>query len=161
MYLGTTTYICSKECKWNGTDKLYASVFVPNSIGKKLKILNLTISQALINGVYNNIYCNHTIRRKIQNAMLKIFPLVIATSFSVNSDEKVKYQYLLSQALMREANKNGIDGISYLSMKGENEFQYPQGVNLAIPAVDISKKTIIVKNATGLVFRNLLCTLVK
>lgn len=149
LYLGTTTYMCSKECKWNGTDKLYASVFVPNSIGKKLKILNLTISQALINGVYNKICCNYTIRRKIQNAMLKIFPLVIATSFSVNSDEKVKYQYLLSQALMREANKNGIDGISYLSMKGENEFQYPQGVNLAIPAVDISEKNNYSEKCTG------------
>lgn len=136
-------------------------MFVPNSIGKKLKILNLTISQALINGVYNKICCNYTIRRKIQNTMLKIFPLVIATSFSVNSDEKVKYQYLLSQALMREANKNGIDGISYLSMKGENEFQYPKGVNLAIPAIDISEKNNYSENAPGLVFRNLLCTLVK
>lgn len=150
LYLGTTTYVCSKECKWNGTDKLYASVFVPNSTGKKLKILNLTISQALINGIYDrNSDANNAIRCKLQSDMLKIFPLVIATSFSVNNDEKVKYQYLLSQALMREANKNGIDGISYLSMKGENEFQYPQGVNIAIPAVDISEKNNYSKKCTG------------
>lgn len=150
LYLGTTTYVCSKECKWNGTDELYASVFIPNSNGKKLKILNLTISQALINGIYDrNLDCNNIIKSKLQNAMLKIFPLVIATSFSVKNDEKVKYQYLLSQALMREANKNGIDGIAYLSMKGVDEFQYPQGVNLAIPAIDISEKNIYSEKCTG------------
>lgn len=150
LYLGTTTYVCSKECKWNGTDELYASVFVPNSNGKKLKILNLTISQALINGIYDRkLDCNNIIKSKLQNAMLKIFPLVIATSFSVKNDEKVKYQYLLSQALMREANKNGIDGIAYLSMKGVDEFQYPQGVNLAIPAIDISEKNIYSEKCTG------------
>lgn len=110
----------------------------------------MTISQALINGIYDrNLDCNNIIKSKLQNAMLKIFPLVIATSFSVKNDEKVKYQYLLSQALMREANKNGIDGIAYLSMKGVDEFQYPQGVNLAIPAIDISEKNIYSEKCTG------------
>ena len=150
LYLGTTTYVCSKECKWNGQDELYASVFIPNSNGKKLKILNLTISQALINGIYNkNNDKDDSIRRKLQNTMLKIFPLVIATSFSVKKEEKIKYQYLLSQTLMRCAKKNGIDGIAYLSMKGEDEFQYPQGVNLAIPATDISEKNMYSEKCNG------------
>lgn len=131
LYLGTTTYICSKECNWNReSEDLYASVFIPNEEGKKLKILNLTISQALINGICNRYHDDSNgRRRKLQISMLKIFPLVIATSFSVNSEEKSKNQYLLSQALMRVASKSGIDGIAYLSMKGEDEFQYPQGVN--------------------------------
>lgn len=150
LYLGTTTYVCSQECKWNEIDELYASVFVPNSTGKMLNILNLTVSQALINGIYNrNLDKSNIIKCRLQNDMLKIFPLVIAISFSVKNDEKVKYQYLLSQALMQEANRNGIDGIAYLSMKGEDEFQYPQGVNLAIPAVDISEKNNYSEKCAG------------
>lgn len=50
---------------------------------------------------------------------------------------------------MQEANRNGIDGIAYLSMKGEDEFQYPQGVNLAIPAVDISEKNNYSEKCAG------------
>ena len=140
LYLGTTTYICSREVEWCDEDELYATVFMPNDKGKKMKILNLTISQALINGIYNRGIDKEGHRSKLQNAMLKIFPLVIATSFSVKNQEAIKYQYLLSQILMKVANKNGVDGIAYLSMKGEDEFQYPQGVNLAIPANDISEK---------------------
>lgn len=140
LYLGTSSYICSKECKWNGIDEMYVSVFVPNSRGKKFKILNLTISQALINGIYNRNLKddNNQIRYKLQNDMLKIYSLVIATSFSVEKQEETKFEYLLSQTLMKVVSKRGIDGIAYLSMKGENEFQYPQGVNLVIPATDIS-----------------------
>ncbi|MCM1414983.1 MAG: RES domain-containing protein [bacterium] len=149
LYLGTNTYVCSEECRWNGSDELYASVFIPNSQGKKLKVLNLTISQALINGIYNRCSNEDEICEKLQNAMLKIFPLVIATSFSVESEEKMKYHYLLSQALMRVANRNGIDGIAYLSMKGTDEFQYPQGVNLAIPANDISDENLYSEKCKG------------
>ncbi len=150
LYLGATTYVCSKETNWNGSDELYASVFILNSQGKKLKVLNLTISQALINGMYDRIRDgNNKRKRELQNSMLKIFPLVIATSFRVKYEEKIKYQYLLSQALMRAANINGIDGIAYLSMKGENEFQYPQGVNLAIPANDISESNLYSKKCKG------------
>ena len=60
-------------------------------------------------------------------------------NFTVEKEEEYKYHYLLSQSLMRVANKCGIDGIAYLSMQGEDEFQFPQGVNLAIPATDISE----------------------
>jgi hypothetical protein len=150
LYLGTNTYVCSKESRWNGDDELYASVFIPNDQGKKLKILNLTISQALINGVFNRSRDVKDRKRcKLQTAMLKIFPLVIATSFSVEGNEKIKYQYLLSQALMRVANRNGIDGIAYLSMKGDDEFQFPQGVNLAIPATDISDSNLYSQKCKG------------
>lgn len=150
LYLGTNTYVCSKEKGWDGNDELYASVFIPNSQGKKLKILNLTISQALINGIYDrNRDGNNSTRCKLQKAMLKIFPLVIATSFSVENEEEKKYQYFLSQVLMKVANRKGIDGIAYLSMKGWNEFQYPQGVNLAIPANDISENNLYSEKCKG------------
>lgn len=35
LYLGTTTYVCSRECEWEEEkQELYASVFVPDSRGK-------------------------------------------------------------------------------------------------------------------------------
>lgn len=151
LYLSVNTYTCSQECNWNSQDEdLYASVFIPNEKGKKLKILNLTISEALINGIYNRARdTDNTRRHKLQVSMLKIFPLVMATSFSVDTEEKIKYQYLLSQALMRVATDCGIDGIAYFSMKGEDEFEFPQGVNLVIPATDISDRNLYSKKCQG------------
>ena len=149
LYLGSTTFICSKEVGWNKKDELYASVFVPNDKGKKFKILNMAVSQALINGIYNRNSGYNEIQHNLQNAMLKIFPLVMATSFSVQNEEKEKHQYLISQELMRCASKNGIDGIAYLSMKGDDEFQYPQGINLAIPATDISENNLYSEKCSG------------
>ena len=100
--------------------------------------MNLTISQALINGIFDRGRDDDDRREALQVSMLKIFPLVIATSFSISTKESVKYQYLIPQALMRVASKKGIDGIAYFSIKGSDEFEFPQGVNLAIPATDIS-----------------------
>lgn len=149
LYLSTTTYACSQECNWNKDEEdLYASVFIPNEEGKKLKILNLTISQSLISGIFDRKYYDNR-REALQVSMLKIFPLVIATSFSVSTDESIKYQYLLSQALMRVVCKKGIDGIAYFSMKGKDEFEFPQGVNLAIPATDISESNLYSQKCRG------------
>ncbi len=141
LYLGTTSYVCSAECKWDRKrEDMFVSAFKPNALGKSVKILNMTISEALINGIYNRgINGNDAERRKLQNSMLRIFPLVIATSFSVMSiDRECKYEYLISQCLMKVINKIGIDGIAYLSMQGKDAFQYPQGVNLAMPAYDVT-----------------------
>ena len=86
-------------------------------------------------------------RNELQLSMLKIFPPVIATSFTLENDgNDCKYHYLLSQSLMRVPNRHGIDGIAYLSTKVNNEFQFPQGVNLTIPATDISNNRIYSQN---------------
>lgn len=142
LYLGTTTYVCCRECDWDdSSEEMFVASFIPNKQGKKLRILNLTISQALINGIYNKGIDDSGIRSKLQIMMLKLFPLVIATSFSIKEkNREIKYEYLISQALMKVINEIGIDGIAYLSMKGKDEFQYPQGVNLALPAWDITEK---------------------
>ena len=150
LYLSSTSYTAINECDWDKNEEdLFASVFIPNDYGKSFKILNLTISQALINGIYNG--CIHDERRKkLQLSMLKIFPLIIATSFRLSDESsKIKYNYLISQSLMRVANISGIDGIAYFSMKGLNEFQFPQGVNLAIPAFDISEHKQISDKCNG------------
>lgn len=146
LYLGTTSYVCSEECRWNKKDNLYLSSFRFNENGKRLKILNLVVLQALMNGMIpreeNNIE-----EKMIHNAMIRVFPLVIATMFTIKtSDEKrekeynetVKYEYLLSQVLMNVLQKEGIDGVAYLSRQGKDDFQYPQMVCLAIPVIDIS-----------------------
>lgn len=142
LYLGTTSFVCSEECRYNEeNEKFYASAFVPNEKGKKLKILNMVISEPLINGIYNkNIEQQDLIKRNLQNSMLRLFPLVIATSFRINDKQRSeKYEYIVSQLLMRVINKLGIDGIAYFSKQGENDFQYPHGINIALPCTDINQ----------------------
>ena len=147
LYLGATSYVCSQECRWDKSQKMYISAFRFNEEGKKLRILNLTISEALINGVYQKGIDNEY-KSKLQDMMIRLFPLVIATSFTVTSSdnvrekdykEKVKYEYLLSQRLIKAIQMAKIDGVAYLSRQGANDFQYPHGVNLAIPMNDISE----------------------
>lgn len=147
LYLGVTSYVCSKESRWNGKDHLYLSSFKFNEKGKKLKILNLVVLQALLNGMISRPgdNCKH---KELHNAMIRVFPLVIATMFTVqttdkereNNGEEFKAEYLLSQILMNAIQKVGIDGVAYLSRQGKNDFQYPQMVCLAIPVTDTNEK---------------------
>ena len=148
LYLGTTSYVCSKECRWNKKEKLYLSSFKFNERGKKLKILNLVVLQALMNGMIPRDR-NNVEEKKIHNAMIRVFPLVIATMFTIKTsdderekryNEKNKHEYLLSQVLMNVLQKEGIDGVAYLSRQGKDDFQYPQMVCLAIPVTDISSE---------------------
>lgn len=148
LYLGVTSYVCSKECRWNGKDNLYLASFKFNEKGKKKKILNLVVLQSLLNGMISidEKISNH---RELHNAMIRIFPLVIATMFTIRTSdeeraekygEKIKYEYLLSQVLMNTLQKVGIDGVAYLSRQGKDDFQYPQMVCLAIPITGTSEK---------------------
>lgn len=139
LYLGVTSYVCAHECQWDDNDEtkaLYVSAFKCNDKGKKLKILNLAISEPLINGIrhFNTSY--HEI---LQHEMIKVFPLVIATSFTVDhgDENRQKIEYLLSQSIIRVMKQSGVDGVAYLSRRGEDDFQYPIGVNLAIPMNDV------------------------
>ena len=148
LYLGTTSYVCSKECRWDESKNLYLSSFKFNENGKKLKILNLVVLEALMNGIGTvaewDLRC-----RELHSAMIRIFPLVIATMFTISTPdaerkgkygECCKYEYLLSQILMNVLQKVGIDGVAYLSRQGKNDFQYPQMVCLAIPVNDSSDR---------------------
>jgi len=147
LYLGTTSYVCSQECRWDEkSQNLYIAAFKFNQQGNKMKILNLAISEALINGIFHKGLDVDEYRRKLQNMMLKIFPLIIATSFTVNTPNEIrenkygetnKFEYLLSQRLIKAIQSTEIDGIAYLSRQGKNDFQYPHGVNLAIPMSNI------------------------
>ena len=92
---------------------------------------------------------NNMEEKKIHNAMIRVFPLVIATMFSIKTsdderakkyNETIKYEYLLSQVLMNVLQKEGIDGVAYLSRQGNDDFQYPQMVCLAIPVTNINSE---------------------
>lgn len=148
LYLGTTTYVCSKECRWDGGTRLYLSSFKFNDKGKALKILNMVVLEALLNGLISNPG-ESSYHRELHNTMIKIFPLAIATMYTIRTpdeERKQKYnetnkaEYLLSQVLMTALNKAGIDGVAYLSRQGKNDFQYPQMVCLAIPVMGASEQ---------------------
>lgn len=141
LYLGTTSFICCEELEYNENDTdndIYISSFRFNEKGKRMKILNLAVSVPLINGIYRRSSGDEN-RHQILLSMLRIFPLVIATSFHVahSNVNESKYEYFISQVLMKIINQHGISGIAYLSKKGKNDFQYPHGVNLALPSVNI------------------------
>lgn len=142
LYLGVTSFVCAEECQWDGEKNLYLSSFIFNEKGKKLKILNLAISQSVLNGM---IPWGKEVdyKKEFHNTMLKVFPLVIATSFTLeDEDEKhdEKDEYLLSQILMNVLQKEGVDGVAYLSRQGKDDFLYPQMVCLAIPVIDSNAK---------------------
>ncbi len=135
LYLGTTSYVCWKEM--NKPNKFKISGYKANNLGKDLKIFNLAISQPLINGLSQPTIYNI----ELQNSMLALFPLVIATSFRVKNFQKAeqRIEYRISQLLMEIINDLGIDGIAYLSKQGNDDFQYPHGVNIALPAYGFSE----------------------
>lgn len=142
LYLGTTSYVCAKEGRWNGKDNLFLASFKFNEKGKSLKIFNFVILQSFMNGVASD---DNSWTRKLYSTMIKIYPLIIATMFTVKTDdeirknkygEKFKAEYLLSQLIIENLKKSGIDGIAYLSRQGKNDFQYPQMVCVAFPISD-------------------------
>lgn len=82
-------------------------------------------------------YCSP--KHKLQNEIMKIFPLVIATSFSVNdkNENREKVEYIIPHLVMKVLKDCDIDGVAYLSKRVEVNIQYPCAVNVALPAYDI------------------------
>lgn len=140
LYLGTTSYVCWTECRKPQLEEFYLAGFRANTLGKKLKVFNLVASEALVNGIYQKS-SNEPFNKDLQISMIKLLPIVFATSFSVNSkDREEKYEYIIPQLVMQSLSELNIDGVAYLSKQGKDDFQYPQGVNLAIPVFDLSDK---------------------
>ena len=116
LYLGTTTYVCSKECRWDGEARLYLSSLKFNDKGKKLKILNMVVTETLLNGLVSNP--EKQLRHKeLHETLIKMFPLAIATMYTIHTsdeerrqkyNETNKSEYLLSQILMTSLKKAGI-----------------------------------------------------
>lgn len=91
---------------------------------KKLKILNLVITEGLINGVSGGMAFDSNDKKELSYSenqiiqFIEIWPLICATSYSVeNNDRKFKSEYIISQLLMLSFKKLGIDGVAYISKK--------------------------------------------
>lgn len=141
LYMGTTSFVCWEEYDMN--EEIYLSSFKFDDRGKQLKILNLVAPARLIDGIYNrNSNVQSEVRNKLQISLVKLFPLIYATSFHVNEENRTnRYEYIISQLLMDCIKEMNIDGIAYLSKKGkDDDSQYPQGINLAIPIFDIDNE---------------------
>ena len=143
LYLGTTSYVC-----WLEMDKPQDNVFNVSSFQlPNLKILNLVIDYELINNQVKNLikFKDDRIKReeniKLLQSIIEIFPLVYATSFSINSKErKFKYEYIVSQLIMQCLSDLKINGIAYASKKVKKSTRaFPQCINLAI-SMKINKK---------------------
>lgn len=128
IYLATTSYCCWLEMNIPSKQNFYVSSF---EIQTDLKVLNLCISQGLINGC--SLYDNEE-QLDLLNQMIKIWPLICATSFSISEKNRAfKSEYIVSQLTMQCASELGIDAIAYLSKKMDDYLSYPHAVNLAIP----------------------------
>ena len=141
MYFGTTSYGCWIELDKPANKDFNVASYKFNESGKGLKILNLVLSEPLINGIFNRgMDSEDSIRKKLQIKMIKLFPIVIATSFRVlEQGRSFKSEYIISQLIMHCLKELKIDGVAYLSKKGKDDFQYPHGVNLAIPVFEKCK----------------------
>lgn len=144
MYLGTSSYVCAKELEYDEKkdDNLYVSSIKFNSNGRKIKVMNLAISNQL--NIYDPTLDKEKIyRKKLWLYNIMFYPIIIATSFRVKNhiDGEEKYEYLLSQSLMRVIKENGIDGIAYATKKESfNSNPFPFGINLAILVDNVSAK---------------------
>lgn len=143
LYLGTSSYDCWIECREPGLETVYVSGFRPVDKGEKLKILNLAVSEGLINGMYTKKSDDYlSPEHFLQNEIMRIFPLVIATSFSVKEKEenRERVEYIIPHLIMQVLREFDIDGVAYLSKRVESCIQYPCAINIALPAYDISEE---------------------
>lgn len=139
VYLGTTSYVCWLELNKPNDKSFNVSSYKFNDKGKKLRILNLVIPQELISGIYDKGMDNYkSIRKRLQIDMLRLWPLVCATSFNVNDKNRsFKSEYIVSQLIMLCLKELKIDGIAYISKKCEDDSNHVHLVNLALPVFDL------------------------
>lgn len=132
-YFSTSSLGCWTEMNMPDKDTFWVSSYI---IEKEIKVLNLCIQQQQINGACSLINTQKEFDFAMQ--MIKIWPLVCATSFKVlEKDRNFKSEYIISQLIMQCIKELNIDAIAYISKKMVDNLAYPQCVNLAIPAIPI------------------------
>lgn len=137
VYLASTSLGCWLELNMPDEKTFWVSAF--DITNNNLKVLNLCVQQCQINGACVMINTDYELQLAVQ--LLKIFPLVCATSFTVSEKNRnFKSEYIISQLLMQSIKEMGIDAIAYNSKKIGDMSAYPQCVNLAIPAIQEPNK---------------------
>lgn len=144
LYLGTTSYVCWLELEKPNDNNFYVSSYKFNNEGKKLKILNLAISEGIINGVFNRgMDKEDSMNKAMQLDFLKIWPLVCATSFNVkNGQDGFRSEYMISQLIMQLLKEWSIDGVAYISKKIKDDYDGMYGINLALPVLSFDENKI-------------------
>lgn len=140
LYLGVTSYCCWKEV---GCPSEYLlSSFRLKKKRKNLRILNLVLSQALLNGRLSSPCQDWS---DLEEEILAFFPIVLATAFHVENYNSENYhsEYTIANLIMNCLYDLKIDGIAYFSAKNASEFDYPYGVDLAIPILGTDNEQII------------------
>lgn len=134
MYFGTTSYVCFIELDQPCKENIYFSSY---KINPEKKVLNLSITQQLINGL---IMVNHILDTQEVQDILEFFPLIIATSFKVvpkeehlNQTRFFKSDYIVSQLVMQCLKPLKIDGIAYVSKKFREDTHDQLKTNFAFP----------------------------
>lgn len=143
IYLGTTSYVCWLELDKPADNELTVSSF---TIPDNLKVLNLALTQHLINGHSGSLEDNDPLNPEVKKLfdMIEIFPLICATSFRVKELNRVfKSEYIISHLLMQNLSSFEIDGVAYISKKVRNDsLSFPQAVNLALPIKNTTKSDV-------------------
>ena len=134
LYLCVSTFSCWKEADCPSNSTLYCSSIRFNEKGKSKKILNFTLPLKLLLGLdIGNDVCEN----QLHPDLIKMYPLVLATSFHVeHKDRKFKSEYVISQLIMHCLKKLEIDGVAYMSTKSKGEMDFPLNVCLALPVFD-------------------------
>ena len=145
LYLCVSTYGCWHELNCPSNSAFYCSSVDFNEEGKKLKILNLTVSFQLILG--KNTGSNSNEEKQLVNDLIKLYPLILATSFRIKQENrKFKSEYVISQLIMHCLKDLSIDGVAYMSTKFDKGDNFPLNVCLALPVFDendLDKKIIL------------------
>lgn len=145
FYMGASIYDIWLEMGRPPYSDFNVSAIKLTESGKKLQILNLTATPYLLLGVNNIVGNVHEIEKNISlvRALLRIYPLVIATSIRNKKPRgKFRTDYIVSHLIMMSIKDLGIDGVAYLSKRIENfgeDYAMPQLVNIALPAFEESK----------------------
>lgn len=133
LYLGTTSYVCWLELgKPNDRDFNVSAVNVDSSC----KILNLVISESLINGTSTMVKSEYPNYKSIDQlkALIEFWPLVCATSFKINDNKRnFKSEYIVFQLITQNLKHLNIDGVAYTSKHVIDYSGFPQCINLALP----------------------------
>ncbi|PIC63051.1 hypothetical protein CSV79_13770 [Sporosarcina sp. P13] len=157
MYFGLTSYVC-----WLELNKPLDREFNVASyeVNPNINVLNLAISQMLINGLSNLEEMEPDV-----SSLIEFFPLVIATSYKVAEENRGFYsEYIISQLVMQCLTELDIDGVFYISKRVERDSEsFPYAVNLAVPMKnnselysDFAKKIPLTKPINFAEYNNLI-----
>ncbi|MGN1303904.1 MAG: hypothetical protein ACI4YB_02600 [Oscillospiraceae bacterium] len=140
FYFSTTSLGAWLELGMPEATKFQVSEY---TLPSDITVLNLCFQQHLINGKSSFINTNGELSDFLSS--VEIFPLIIATSFKIEEENRnFKSEYIVSQLIMQVANSIGIDAVAYLSKRINDLSAYPQCVNLAIliPQKDIDSEEL-------------------